>query len=203
MKICYLEILDSNMVVSDFHVDNVIQFIKKETTNVERKLYLNCFYSANSDSRTDVEKILDIFLPTDDIDAIALQNLLASHSVICCTNDLLKSKWQMRPIPDNRLSELLFIFYLFSSESPLQIYLKRKYSAHLLYPLSKFFLEDHHSALFGKQIPRLIVVIIESMHIMNVFSLLFLLTWMSIVWKVVILWRLSLLMKFLNHIKAT
>jgi hypothetical protein len=52
-----------------------------------------------ADSRLDVEKLMDIFLPLDEIDVQSLRNLLASHSVICCTNDLMKNKFKMRPFP--------------------------------------------------------------------------------------------------------
>jgi len=72
---------------------------------MERELYLKCFYdlSDTRSARCDVEKILDVFLPSESIDMVSIQNLLASHSVLCCTNELMKNKWQMRPVPGSGL----------------------------------------------------------------------------------------------------
>ena len=82
-------------------------YISQETSSEERSLYLKCFCSLNNnvDTRDDLKKIMDLFLPSDEIDVRSLENLLASHTVICCTNDQMKNKYQMRPLPGSGIGQ--------------------------------------------------------------------------------------------------
>jgi hypothetical protein len=107
------------MISTNFDPEGLLRFIQNETTNNERELYLKHFYCSleDTDSRIDIEKILDIFLSIKDIDTASLHNLLASHSVICCTNDLLLNKWELRPKPDSGLLSF-FIFFILLLKVP-------------------------------------------------------------------------------------
>ena len=103
------------MFSSDFKFEDLARFIENEITSGEKALYLQHFYlsTEKDDSRTNAEKILDIFLPNEDTDAKTLQNLLANHSVICCTNEMMVNKWQLRPVPDFGLSNYFFTSFLY------------------------------------------------------------------------------------------
>lgn len=103
--------LDRVSLLNEFNSADLHQFITNETTNIERKLYLNSFYASSDEtiSRSDLEKLLELFFVSESMDIMSIRNLLASHCVICCTNELMKQKWQMRPVPGSGLS--IFFYY--------------------------------------------------------------------------------------------